>query len=89
MTNTRNEITVYTIRHRKTDLLIAMSDEMKGLYVHGRSFDELQERIPQAITALLEAEGHSDVNVWEIKEDSVPGFEPRKLSYQIQEREAA
>lgn len=49
--------TVETIKHRKTGLKVAVSDDLPGLYVHGRSDEELFERIPIAIKAMLEASG--------------------------------
>lgn len=45
--------------HRDTRLLVATSPELKGLVVHARSQDEMNSRIPQAIKALLEAQGHT------------------------------
>jgi hypothetical protein len=50
-------ITIRTLRHVETGLLLAISDEMKGLYVHARSEKDLWERIPIAIRAILEADG--------------------------------
>jgi hypothetical protein len=40
----------------KTGLLLATSEELRGLYVHGRNNDELWERIPVAIRAILDAD---------------------------------
>tara|TARA_B100000949_G_C14049540_1_gene352976 strand:- start:239 stop:502 length:264 start_codon:yes stop_codon:yes gene_type:complete len=51
--------TVQVISNKQTGLLIAMSDELPGLFVHGRSEEEIDERVPQAIKALLEAKGET------------------------------
>lgn len=51
-------ITIQTIRHRETGLIVAISDEMKGLYVHARTDADLLERIPIAIRDILEADGY-------------------------------
>ncbi len=62
-------ITTQVIRHSETGLFVALSDEMKGLYVHARSEEELLERIPVAIRDLLEADGFA---VAEIAEVDIP-----------------
>jgi hypothetical protein len=51
-------ITIQTIRHRDTGLIVATSDEMRGLYVHARTDADLLERIPIAIRDILEADGY-------------------------------
>jgi hypothetical protein len=63
----QKRITIKTVRHKTTGLLVAMSDEMKGLYVHARSEDELLERIPVAIRAILEADGCRVISVSEVE----------------------
>ena len=50
-------ITIDVFRYEDTGLLMAVSDELKGLMVHGRNERELNRRIPQAIRAIFEAEG--------------------------------
>jgi predicted RNase H-like HicB family nuclease len=51
------EWVVRTVVHRDTGLRLAISDDLPGLYVHGQSDEELEELVPQAIRALLEASG--------------------------------
>lgn len=51
------EFRVEIVLHQGTGLLVAVSDDLPGLYVHGRSTDELSDRIPLAIKAILEADG--------------------------------
>lgn len=50
-------IRIKTLVHEKTGLLIASSEDLPGLLVHGRNADELTQRLPVAIQALLEASG--------------------------------
>jgi hypothetical protein len=86
-------ITIKVIRHNGTDLLVALSDELRGLYVHARQEHELRERIPIAIRDILEADGFRVVDVSEI--DIPPevsaGFAPalRKYEASFASREAA
>lgn len=60
-----NSIEVHILTNRESGLLLAVSDDLKGLYVHGRTEAQLFERIPQAIKALLEASGKVDVVVFQ------------------------
>ena len=53
------QIKVDFVVHEKTGLIVAVSDQLKGLYVHGRSLAEVEARLPSGIRALLEAEGRS------------------------------
>src|SRR5688572_23670442 len=71
-------ITIQTIRHRDTGLLVAMSDEMKGLYVHARTDADLLERIPIAIRDILEADGYEVLDVSEVvnSPEARTGFVP-------------
>lgn len=57
------EIKVVTIYHKNTDLMVAFSDDLKGLFVSGRSEDDLREKIPKAIQELFEAEGIKVISV--------------------------
>lgn len=61
-------VNVRIIKHRDTDLLLGISDEMRGLYVHGRSVEELENRIAAAIRELLEAEGKVGVQVLPVQD---------------------
>ncbi len=86
-------VTIQTIRHRETGLIVAMSDELKGLYVHARTDADLRERIPVAIRDILEADGYQ---VLDLSEVNIPpevgaGFVPalRKFEARLALREAA
>jgi hypothetical protein len=52
-------INIKTVAHKTTGLLVATSPDMPGLYVHARSQADMAERIPQAIKAILEADGYT------------------------------
>lgn len=54
-------IRVSMIRHQKTGLLVAISDDLPGLMVAGHTQAEVARKIPTAIRMLLEAEGKSVV----------------------------
>jgi hypothetical protein len=76
---------VETIKNRKTGLLIAMSDQLPGLYVHGRTQEELDVRVPIAIKAMLQAQGQ-DVNEIVRCNDELPdGFETNVARYALEE----
>lgn len=75
---------VETITHRKTGLLIAMSNDLPGLYVHGRNEDELNDRVPQAIKALLEAAGETDVMIVRCEDEELsPNFKANVAHYAL------
>lgn len=85
------EITLKYVRHATSDLIIAMSDELKGLYVHGRSLPEIEGRVETAIRAILEAEGNRVIEITRINDAAAPessGFMPAYAVYQA-ELEAA
>lgn len=63
-------ISVEIVKHRGSDLLVGISDDMRGLYVHGRSYEEVESRIPDAIRELLEAEGKKGVQVLPVEDAS-------------------
>jgi predicted RNase H-like HicB family nuclease len=63
---------VETIEHRETGLYVAVSDDLPGLYVHGRSERELEERVPVAIKALLEAAGDNVGEIVKCDDDEKP-----------------
>lgn len=82
-------VLVEVIRHSETGLLLAMSEDMKGLYVHGRTIEEIDERLPQAIRSLLEADGVKAVRVRPIESvDAASGSDawfPQQRRFQFQE----
>ncbi|MGR3495220.1 type II toxin-antitoxin system HicB family antitoxin [Citreimonas sp.] len=63
MTIERGEIIVHIVTHADTGLFVAMSDDLKGLFAHGRTIEELEANTVSAIKALLEAQGEADVRV--------------------------
>ena len=63
------QIRIMILQHRKTDLLLAVSDDLRGLMVPGRSEEDLFAKIPAAIQELLEAEGISVISVDPVRED--------------------
>lgn len=80
-------INIEIIRHRGTGMYLAMSDDMKGLYVHARTLAELGERVPVAIKDIYAAAGRPVESVTPIDHDIVEesGFEPSRCRYQARE----
>jgi len=54
----RQIIHVYLLQHKESQLFVAVSAELSGLVVHGHSPEEIEERLADVISDLLEAEGH-------------------------------
>ena len=71
-------IRIRLLKHKDTDLLMAVSDELRGLVLHGRSVDEIERRLPAAIGDLLRAEGFDVVSMSLMvdKAFEVPDFGP-------------
>lgn len=68
---------IQVLEHRETELLLAISPDHKGLYVHARDLDELEERIPVALQELLEAEGIAVLSVKAVPEsEPIANFRP-------------
>lgn len=56
MRNIPETINVVLWTHDKSGLMVAMSPDIPGLYVHGQSEDEINSRIPVALRALVDAD---------------------------------
>jgi hypothetical protein len=68
MATGQHGVTVRTIRvqlvvNRDTGLLVALSDDLKGLVIAAASKEEVEQQIPGAIRELLEAEGRTVLSV--------------------------
>ena len=66
------QIRIQILQHKKTDLLMAISHDLPGLLVPGRSEEEIAERLPAAVQEILEAQGKTVVGVPRVRPD--PGF---------------
>ena len=60
-------------RHGGTGLIAAHADELPGLNVFGRSFDEVRERLPRSIEAMMRATCNKEVRVLGVEIDSKMG----------------
>lgn len=71
-------IRIRLLRNKDTGLLMAMSQDLKGLVVHGHSVEEIDARLPSVVRDLLEMDGIkvASVEVVEDKTISVVGFGP-------------
>jgi hypothetical protein len=58
---TNETIDIVLLRHAKSDLLVAYSDDVPGLLVSGRSEAEIDEKLPGAIREILEAQGNTNI----------------------------
>ncbi|QIB36928.1 DUF1902 domain-containing protein [Rhizobium oryzihabitans] len=74
-------------QHKETGMMIATSKQVRGLFVHGDTMEELNDRIPEAIVALMEAKGHKNVIVRPAEEVSLEsiGFETQTRRFELQE----
>jgi hypothetical protein len=77
-------ISINVLYHPPTKMLVATSPELKGLIVHARSEEEINERVPLAIRLIMEADGYIVESVTPVDGDESPapaGFvaTPRKF----------
>lgn len=63
-------INIKVLCHRTSDLMMAISDDLPGLIVPGRTEEELSERIPAAIEEIYQAQGYEVLNVEAVPEDN-------------------
>jgi hypothetical protein len=64
MTNTKTKVIEVAIeRSEGSDLLVAVSDDLRGLFVGGYSIADIAARLPGAIRCLLECAGASVAGV--------------------------
>jgi hypothetical protein len=59
----RDLVRVEITRLKSTGMLLGMCPGLKGFLVHGRNIAEMEERIPRAITVVLEDMGYRDIEV--------------------------
>lgn len=78
-------IGIEIVRHSETGMYLAMSEDMRGLYVHARTIESLNERIPVAIRDILEAEGKQVASVQPLDDAPVEGFAPIRRRFQLEE----
>jgi len=65
-------------QYRDSDLLLATSEDLRGLNVVGRSDQEIESRVPGSVRELLEAQGHRVAQVTAERSDK-SGFLLRNL----------
>jgi hypothetical protein len=65
-------------KHDTSPLLAATSDDLQGLIVFGRTWQEIEKKLPNAVRALLEAMGFKVVSVTAVADERVSraGFGP-------------
>lgn len=63
-------------RHSETGLLAAFSEDLKGLLVTARTFEEIHDELPAVIADLVKQRFGVDVRVeWADVQPVAPGFE--------------
>ena len=83
------EIKIHIMQHKKTGLLAAMSEDLKGFVVHAHSEEEMVSKLGPAFQHYMEAIGEpvSDVTV---RQESPEGFwPPMYIASGRQQKEAA
>ena len=81
----KTEISEKTIRiklveNRQLGLFVAVTQNLEGLYVSGRSEDEVAGRLPQVLRMLLEARGRV-VSLAQIDEPGLASFQVKIPNY--------
>ncbi|TPI29002.1 DUF1902 domain-containing protein [Mesorhizobium sp. B3-1-6] len=76
-------INIDVISHEKSGLLVAVSDELPGLYVHGDTYEEIRARLPDAIKSLVEASEKTQVEVQEVDDSDIErvGFQSQRKRF--------
>src|SRR5437667_9384574 len=67
---------IYLFEHKVTGLQAAFSDDLHGLVVHGRSEDEIREKLPGAIRDLVDAHGMEVVSLTVDRDDRLADYRP-------------
>ena len=70
--NDRKDHKIRILDYKDSDLKMAVSDELRGLVVHGRSHEEIAELLPGAVRELLEAEGFRVIRLTVASEHESP-----------------
>jgi hypothetical protein len=83
------DITVKVMRHTKTGLRIAVSDQDAGLYAHGRSYAELRQNTLDALRTLYEARGYERTSFEVLSDDTPADFESGEMKIRTVESMAA
>jgi hypothetical protein len=85
-------IKVTIMQHLDTSLLIATSDDLKGLFLAGHSEAAIGDQLPDAVRMLLEAEGNNVLSLATARDSTgLPGsFSGRDFiaSVQVEARAA-
>ena len=58
-------------KHESSPLLAATSDDLNGLTVFGRTWQEIEAKLPSAISELYEALGYKVVSISTVADDRV------------------
>ena len=68
---------------------VAVSDQMRGLYAHGRTYEELRRNTLDAVMAIWSAQGQGDALAAFVDEAEPNDFEPMEMRVRAGDRIAA
>lgn len=73
----KNRFKITLLEHKETGLLMATSDDLPGLVVHGKSAEEIEGKLPGIVSDLLKASGEQvgEVRLERTRIDGI-GFGP-------------
>jgi hypothetical protein len=74
MTGRTKYIHVKMLEHKTNGLFVAVSDDVKGLYVSGQSEDQVLERLPRVMKMLLEAREGRVMSIDLVQDPEMAGF---------------
>ena len=63
------QVRITVLSYKKSDLLMAISHDLSGFVVHGRSIEEIEGKLTGALKDFLEASGFNVFSIESHKED--------------------
>lgn len=86
----QNDIKVDIVTHAKTGLFVATSEDLPGLYAHGRTMEDLERNISIAIKDIMEETLKKKVTVSKVGgAPASAAFMPTAMRFSTSQREAA
>lgn len=80
---------IRVLRHGSTGLLMALSDDLPGFVMHAHNYEELEAKLPAAVTSFLTHTGRPPSGPVVIERDTVAGFESPAFFAKAQSEAAA
>lgn len=83
------KIMIRVLQHRKTGLIMAISDDVPGFVVHAHDEEEIARKLVPAYKAYMAALGEPDEAEFELVNNSTPGYWPPAFVLQAANKAAA